>query len=141
MENPRNSEHRWMRAIKSTLDALIIKLRKYYKVIDYSFIYSNSIIFQSRSKLVLFKHASWEESDVQKYSNLYRERYLNHYEFHANISDPPAIGHKRSYSEMEDEDNEYEIALQSLKPTHPSNEYDRYIQSSILEYRIDELNY
>jgi len=106
---------------------------------DHKFVYTDAVIFQARGKLTLFKQQSWSEEDLQKYSDDCRQRYIDEYESRGS-SPNPQIGQKRPHSAIDDEEDEYEKALQSLAG-QATNEYDRYIHSPILKYKIDELDY
>lgn len=62
----------WLQALAPALNAIRDKLRKYYSATDLLFVYPNSIIFQPRAKLSLFKQASWSgygsSYDAESYS-------------------------------------------------------------------------
>ena len=74
-----NTYHQWLIVLYSILLTLRIKLQKYYKKTEKVFIYSNDVIFQPHEKLSLFKQYNWNEEYIRKYSNAYRERYINEY--------------------------------------------------------------
>lgn len=124
-----------MQAVKPALQSLRAKLRKYYTQTDYIFVYPDAVILQSRGKLQLFKRKNWVDTDINKYSDLCRQRYLRDYQETQSMSLSPVLG-KRSYTTMEDEDETYETFLNSLSTNSQLNEYDRYISNPISEQRI-----
>jgi len=108
-----------------TLLTLRIKLRKYYKKTEKVFVYSNDIIFQSRGKLSLFKQYNWDKEYIEKYSNACRERYINEYK-EINDLDTSLIqtSLKQTFSQVDNDDNEYEDFLLTLNLNSMTNEYD-----------------
>jgi hypothetical protein len=67
IEDPHNSEHHWLNALKSALDAMVASLRKYYNKTAGKLVYFNGVLFEPRSKLSLFRQASWSDIDIQAY--------------------------------------------------------------------------
>jgi len=130
----------WLQALAPALNAIRDKLRKYYSASDLLFVYPNSIIFQPRAKLSLFKQASWSgygsSYDAESYSRRCRNKFMQEYEneFTFPSSSPTR---KRPHSAIDnDNDDEYEQALQLLDSTAHANEYDRYISSPRVDYKI-----
>jgi hypothetical protein len=136
-----NVQHQWLTALAPALRALNAKLRKYYNKTAKACVYPNGVIFQPRGKLSLFKTYSWEEGDIDKYSQACRDKYISEYE---GISPfdvaPPNASLKRNFSQVDD-DNEYEEFLSTLNPNSTTNEYDRYIQSLPINFRIAVLEW
>ena len=65
------------------------------------------VIFQPRGKLSLFKTYSWEEGDIDKYSQACRDKYVSEYEGISPVDvSPPNASPKRNFSQIDD-DNEY----------------------------------
>jgi len=136
-----NSQHTWLQAVKPALSALRAKLSKYYGNTARSFVYPNGVIFQPRGKLTLFKQQSWDDDEITKYSAMCRDRYVAEYEGTKERSVTPISNRKRPFSVLEDDDEEYEQALQALNPSSDSNEYDRYILSPRVDYKIGVLDW
>ena len=128
-----NAHHIWLTALAPALRALNAKLRKYYNKTAKVCVYPNGVIFQPRGKLSLFKTYSWEDGDVDKYSHACRDKYISEYEGVSPID--PSPSRKRSHNQIDD-DNEYEEFLSSLNPDSTTNEYDRYIQSPVINFCI-----
>ena len=129
-----------MQAVKPALQSLRAKLRKYYTLTDYSFVYPDAVILQPRGKLQLFQRKNWVDTDINKYSDLCRQRYLRDYQEARSMPPSPVRG-KRSHAAMEDEDEAYEAFLNSLSTNTHLNEYDRYVSSPISEQRIPILQW
>ena len=146
MEDPENSEHQWLKALKPALDAMVATLQKYYNKTSGKSVYFNGVLFEPRSKLSLFRQASWTDVDIQAYLADTRELYVEEYESRDTIRSPRLTGYKRPYSEMtgnddEDDDEEFERTLQSLPTPIRKNELDEYISSDPLMYKVQELDY
>src|SRR5579859_61768 len=136
-----NVQHQWLTVLAPAWRALNAKLRKYYNKTAKACVYPNGVIFQPRGKLSLFKTYSWEEGDIDKYSQACRDKYVSEYE---GISPfdvvPPNASLKRNFSQVDD-DNEYEEFLSALNPNSTTNEYDCYIQSLPINFRIAVLEW
>ena len=135
-----------MKALAPALDALRGKLRKYYSLTDVSFVYTNAIIFNPRSKLDLFKKPNWSgygaEYNAESYSRRCRSKFVQDYENNEVRSPSPALPPKRPYSAIiDDEDEEWEQVLQSVGSRKNANEYDRYISSPLVNYKIPVLEW
>ena len=146
----------WLQALTPALNAIRDKLRKYYAVTKLPFVYPNSVIFQPRGKLSLFNQVSWSdyerEYDAESYSRRCRNKFVQEYEngdFSVSFELPSSV-RKRPHSAIDDDDDdEYEQILQRLNVTTNSNEYDRYISSPRVNYKIfvlewwrqNEINY
>ena len=142
MKNHRSAHHKWLKASELAFDSMSAKLRKYYKDTENQFVYPDAVIFQPRSKLALFQQKSWEAHHIKNYSTGCRERFLTEYQSE-NRGLNQIIGHKRGYAEIDidDDDDEYEKALRSLNSVTESNEYDRYVESPTIKFKISELDY
>jgi hypothetical protein len=129
LNQPAHKNYPWAQEIKPALNALHKKLTKYYSRTGKPFVYTDGVIFQPRGKLALFKQASWDTGDAEKYSRECRDRYVSNYE-HCDIENNStnALGSsKRSYAKSSmSEDDEYEQMLRSLNSNTVQNEYDRY---------------
>jgi hAT family C-terminal dimerisation region len=135
-----NAHHIWLTALAPALLALTAKLRKYYKKTSNVVVYPNGVIFQPRGKLSLFKQYSWDEEWIAKYSDACRERYVREYK--GKDITPSHSSTKRTFAQFnKDDDNEYEEFLSSLNPTATTNEYDRYIQAPLINFKIQVLNW
>jgi len=132
-----------LKALAPALDTLWDKLRKYYSLTDLLFVYPNAIIFNPRGKLELFKKPNWgrygAEYNVESYSRRCRTKFVEDYENNEVRSPSPALPPKRSYSAIDDEDDEWEQVLQSMSSKKSVNEYDCYISSSLVNYKIPVL--
>ena len=134
-----------MKILASTLDALRDKLRKYYSLTDLLFVYPNAIIFNPREKLELFKKPNWSgygaEYNAESYSCRCRSKFIQDYENNEVGSPSPILPPKRPYSAIDDEDEEWEQVLQSVGSKKNVNEYDRYISSPLVNYKIPVLEW
>jgi hypothetical protein len=144
LEDQRNAQHRWMTVIQPALIELRDKLQDYYSKTERPSVYLSSVILQPRGKLSLFAQQSWDADDIKKNSDSCRERYIAEYE-HLELPPmvSPVIGQKRKHSAIaeEDEDDEYEQMFQRLAPQTTLNEYDRYIQSPRVAYKVQTLDW
>ena len=108
-------------------------------------VYPNGVIFQLRGKLSLFKTYSWDESDINKYSQACQDRYVSEYEGISPVDALPSMASntsaKQSFSQIDDDDPDYEEFLSSLNPNSTTNEYDRYIQSLPINFHIAVLEW
>jgi hypothetical protein len=71
-----------------TIDEMAAKLRKYYTQIDKPFVYPNSVILESRGKLVHFKQETFDAHYMETYNDACREHYIMHYELITQQSAP-----------------------------------------------------
>ena len=107
-EQRANAHHKWLTALAPALRSLNVKLRKYYNKTAKACVYPNGVIFQPHGKLSLFKTYSWEEGDIDKYSQACRDKYVSEYEGISPVDvSPPNASPKRNFSQIDD-DNEYE---------------------------------
>ena len=138
-----NRQFIWLQILTSALNALRVKLRKYYSLTDISFVYFNAVIFQSRAKLSIFNQPNWSdyeaEYNAESYSRRCRNKFVHEYENKKIRSSFLILTRKRSYSAIDDENDEYEQILQSLNSKRNSNEYDRYISSFLVNFKIPVL--
>jgi hAT family C-terminal dimerisation region len=134
-----------LKALAPALDALRDKLRKYYSLTDLLFVYPNAIIFNPRGKLELFKKPNWgrygAEYNAESYSRRCRSKFVQDYENNEVRSPSPALPPKRPHSAIDDEDEEWEQVLQSVRSKKSANEYDRYISSPLVNYKIPVLEW
>lgn len=140
-----NRQFVWLQALTPALDALRDKLRKYYSLTDISFVYPNAVIFQPRAKLSIFNQPNWSdygtEYNAESYSRRCRNKFVQEYENKEIRSPSPDLTRKRPYSAIDDDDDEYEQILQSLNSKKNSNEYDRYISSPLVNFKIPILEW
>ena len=139
-------QHRWMKAVHPALVVMKHKLKKYYGKTHGPHVYANSLILNPRWKLSLFQQDSWEDSDVEKYRNQCREKFMKDYDG-INITTHSTLGQKRTHSAIEDHeddqdsDEDYENLRQSIRSEAIFNEYDHYVQLPRIERKIRTLEY
>jgi hAT family C-terminal dimerisation region/Domain of unknown function (DUF4413) len=144
LANPRNKEHRWMKAVHPALVALKLKLKKYYGKTHGPYVYAHSIILNPRWKLSLFLQESWDRGDMEMYRAQCRARFTEEYE-DVEVHNSPFCGQKRSYPALDDEgfdsDEEYETLRQSLSTQKSFNEFDHYIQLPRIDQKVRTLDW
>ena len=137
-----------MIAIFPALNAMQKKLQKYYSLTDGPDVYANALILNPRWKSTLFRQRSWESHMEKDYKEACREEFMSHYnDFDTPeelMESPKQTGQKRSYNEMEDDEEDirqFAEMIGSSRQDNSQNQYDRYIREPCIETNQSSLSY
>jgi len=136
-------DEKWAQELHAEVEKLSQKLKKYYNKTAMSFVYSDSCILESRSKLVLFQQEQFDDDErnwAQHYKKNCRDRYIQEYEL---IEISNLNSRKRQYEKSDENDSDdYRFFLH--KQNHASvviNEFDNYMTFSSSDEKINTLDY
>ena len=136
-------DEKWAQELHAEVEKLSQKLKKYYNKTAMSFVYSDSCILESRSKLVLFQQEQFDDDErnwAQHYKKNCRDRYIQEYE---PIEISNLNSRKRQYEESDENDSDdYRSFLhRQNRASVATNEFDNYMTSSPSDEKINTLDY
>jgi hypothetical protein len=138
-------DHKWMNAIYPAVVEMKLKLKRYYAKTEHPHVYANSIVLNPRWKLSLFHQESWEEGSVEKYRSQCRLDYMKEFHCEPGVHHEGLAGSKRSFSDMnsddESDDDFPQFRVNVSQSNEPFNEFDHYIGMPPLTQKIRPLQY
>ena len=70
----------WTVELMKALDSMESWLQKYYQKTERPAVYVDTMIFNSKIKLIMFKGPEWDAGDADKYKNDCKDRYKASYD-------------------------------------------------------------
>jgi len=103
-------------------------LKHYYSKMQFPMVYSDGMILNPQTKLVIFNEDTWEDTASEEYSNACRRHFIQEYDNPLNNpSNQISNGNKRSFNAYQ-EDPEFQQVLAERSSKRRRNDYDRYIE-------------
>ena len=91
-------------------------LRKYYERTSFPTIYGDAMILNTRIKLTIFQEESWEDTEVDEYSNGCRKRFMDQF------NEPHPVIHSM---------NNMNVVIPMKRTLHEDPEYEQHRQSCL----------
>ena len=94
-------------------------------------VYADAVILDPNQNIALFQQQSWTDTDVDKYTDECRSRYVSEYQnLDHRTSNTSTTTKKRSYAAMDDDDDDdFSQMLDSLPSGDTENEFNQYLAS------------